>query len=157
MMAPPEIREIQFLSMINVRIARHPERSEGSAFPILSKTLLLVLVLCAVRAASSQSTAKLSAPERLIVDAVDAHNSEALTLLERIVNINSGTMNFSGVRQMGDVLRPQFEALGFTTRWVDGALFHRAGHLVAEHAGAGPKILLIGPAPACSATRWPAR
>ena len=39
---------------------------------------------------------------------------------------------------------PEFDALGFTTRWVDGAAFHRAGHLIAEHPGPGPKILLIG-------------
>ena len=64
-----------------------------------------------------------------ITTAVDSHNAEALALLERIVNINSGTMNFAGVRQVADVLRPQFDALGFTTRWVDGAPFHRAGHL----------------------------
>ena len=82
--------------------------------------------------------------ERSIVKAVDAHNAEALALLERIVNINSGTMNFAGVRQVGDALRAEFDGLGFKTRWVDGAGFHRAGHLVAEHPGPGPKILLIG-------------
>ena len=60
------------------------------------------------------------------------------------MNINSGTMNFAGVRQVADVLRPKFEALGFTTRWVDGAPFHRAGHLDRRAPGAGPKILLIG-------------
>jgi glutamate carboxypeptidase len=75
---------------------------------------------------------------------VDAHNAEALALLERIVNINSGTMNFAGVRQVGDVLRAQFDSLGFTTRWVEGASFRRSGHLVAEHPGPGPKLLLIG-------------
>ena len=53
-------------------------------------------------------------------------------------------MNFVGVRAVGDVLRPALETLGFTTHWVDGTLFHRAGHLVAEHHGPGPKLLLIG-------------
>jgi glutamate carboxypeptidase len=86
----------------------------------------------------------LTAVEQSITTAVDSHTAEALALLERIVNINSGTMNFAGVRQVGDVLRPQFDALGFTTRWVDGSPFHRAGHLIADHAGPGPKILLIG-------------
>ncbi len=79
-----------------------------------------------------------------MVRAVDAHRDESLALLERLVNINSGTMNFAGVREVADALRPSFEALGFTTRWVDGAAFHRAGHLIAEHPGPGPKILLIG-------------
>jgi glutamate carboxypeptidase len=86
----------------------------------------------------------LSATERAIAAGVDRHNGEALALLEKLVNINSGTNNFAGVRQVGDVLRSQFDALGFRTRWVDGAAFHRAGHLIAEHPGPGPKILLIG-------------
>jgi glutamate carboxypeptidase len=85
-----------------------------------------------------------SPAERATIAAVDAHNAEALALLERIVNINSGTMNFAGVRQVADVLRPQLDALGFKTTWVDGTSFHRAGHLVAEHPGAGPKVVLIG-------------
>ncbi|HTI64677.1 MAG TPA: M20/M25/M40 family metallo-hydrolase [Gemmatimonadaceae bacterium] len=76
--------------------------------------------------------------------AVDTHNPAALALLERIVDINSGTMNVAGVRRVGDVLRAQFDSLGFETHWVDGTAFHRAGHLVAEHRGPGPKILLIG-------------
>ena len=84
------------------------------------------------------------APERAIAAYVDAHNDEALALLERVVNINSGTQNFSGVREVGAVFRAALEKLGFTTRWVDGEAFHRAGHLVAEHPGTGPRILLVG-------------
>jgi glutamate carboxypeptidase len=86
----------------------------------------------------------LSRAERTIVDYVDAHNHEAIALLERAVNINSGTQNFAGVREMGTLVAAQLEPLGFTARWIDGAPFKRAGHLVAEHAGAGPKVLLIG-------------
>jgi glutamate carboxypeptidase len=85
-----------------------------------------------------------STAERSIVAAVDANNAAALTLLERVVNINSGTHNFSGVRAVGDVFRKAFDDLGFKTTWVDGAPFKRAGHLIAEHPGPGPKILLIG-------------
>ena len=85
-----------------------------------------------------------SAPERTIVSAVDAGNAEALALLERSVNINSGTHNFAGVRAVGDLFRKEFDALGFKTTWVDGTPFKRAGHLVAEHPGTGPRILLIG-------------
>ncbi|HEY6826898.1 MAG TPA: M20/M25/M40 family metallo-hydrolase, partial [Gemmatimonadaceae bacterium] len=98
--------------------------------------------LLSASALSAQST--LSASERAVARAVDAHNAEALGLLERIVNINSGTMNFAGVRKVGDVLRAEFDALGFKTQWVEGASFRRAGHLIAEHPGPGPKILLIG-------------
>jgi glutamate carboxypeptidase len=83
-------------------------------------------------------------PERAIVAAVDANNAAALALLEKVVNINSGTHNFPGVRAVGEVFARQLDDLGFKTTWVDGGAFRRAGHLVAEHPGRGPKILLIG-------------
>ena len=100
--------------------------------------------LAPVAAAAQQTRGQLTATERRIVAAVDAHNAQALALLERLVNINSGTMNFAGVRQVGDILRAQLDSLGFRTRWVDGASFGRAGHLVAERPGNGPKVVLIG-------------
>ena len=91
------------------------------------------------------AAAQVNAPaEKTIVTAVDANNAAALALLEKVVDINSGTHNFAGVRAVGGVFRKEFDALGFTTTWVDGAPFKRAGHLIARHAGSGPKILLIG-------------
>lgn len=115
--------------------------------PIRTRYTVPVLACTLALAGSSPATAQsssLTATERTIAGAVDRHNTEALALLERLVNINSGTNNLAGVRQVGDVLRAQFDALGFKTRWVEGAAFHRAGHLIAEHPGPGPKILLIG-------------
>src|SRR5258705_1362469 len=87
---------------------------------------------------------QISAPERAIVSAVDAGNADALALLEKSVNINSGTHNFAGVRAVGDLFRKELDALGFKTSWVDGAPCKRAGHLVADHPGTGPRILLVG-------------
>ena len=112
---------------------------------ISSLALSAVLIGAAggVRIAAAQG-ATLSSTEKSIATAVDAHGAEQLALLEQIVDINSGTLNLAGVRRVGDVLRPKLDALGFTTHWVDGSAFHRAGHLVAEHPGTGPKILLIG-------------
>jgi glutamate carboxypeptidase len=89
-------------------------------------------------------TSALSATERAIAQAVDPRNAEGLALLERLVNINSGTRNFAGVREVGAILRQELDALGFETRWVDGAAFGRAGHLIAERNGQGPRLLLIG-------------
>jgi glutamate carboxypeptidase len=99
-----------------------------------------LLLLVAARSLAAQTTP----PERAIIQQVDAHNAEGLALLERLVNINSGTLNFAGVRAVGAALRSELDALGFVTRWEDGAPFHRAGHLIAEHAGQGPRLLLIG-------------
>ena len=88
----------------------------------------------------------LSATERRVVASIDRHQPESLALLERAVNINSGTMNFEGVRAVAQLFRPEFQSLGFSVRWVDGAAWGRAGHLLADWTGrdAGPRILLIG-------------
>jgi glutamate carboxypeptidase len=82
-----------------------------------------------------------------MVSYIDAHNGEALSLIERIVNINSGTRNVEGVREVGRILRTELDGLGFKTQWVDGAPWQRAGHLVAERpasAPGAPRVLLIG-------------
>ena len=93
---------------------------------------------------TSPAQSPLTRAEQAIARSVDANNDSALALLERIVNINSGTLNLVGVRQVGIILRGELDALGFKTRWDEGGAFHRAGHLVAEHSGIGPRILLIG-------------
>jgi len=68
--------------------------------------------VCALLLAAAQ----VSAPaEKSIVAAVDANNPAALALLERVVNINSGTHNFAGVRAVGDVFRQELDGLGFKT------------------------------------------
>ena len=72
----------------------------------------LLLVLSALPAG-----AELSEGERQLVAAIDAGVPEALSLLRRAVDINSGTMNFEGVREVGRLFQPQFEDLGFAVRW----------------------------------------
>jgi glutamate carboxypeptidase len=84
--------------------------------------------------------------EQAMITYIDNTNDAAEQLLIDSININSGTMNFDGVRQVGQLFQTEFEALGFDVRWEDGAPFGRAGHLIAEHhgGGEGPKLLLIG-------------
>ncbi|MCJ7556023.1 MAG: M20/M25/M40 family metallo-hydrolase [Gammaproteobacteria bacterium] len=104
--------------------------------------LVLALLLQAVVASFAQ--AALNSDETRIAAAVDAGQAEALALLETVVNINSGTMNFAGVRKVGQVFEEQFTGMGFETRWVEGAAFNRAGHLLASYGTGGPKVLMIG-------------
>jgi glutamate carboxypeptidase len=105
----------------------------------------VVAVSAAVGAAAlPEAQTSLSAAEQAVVAYVDANHEAAVGLLERVVNINSGTQNLSGVREVGAVFRAEFDALGFDTAWVDGAGWQRAGHLVATRSGPGPRMLLIG-------------
>jgi glutamate carboxypeptidase len=90
--------------------------------------------------------AALSSPEKKIVAAIDASQARArdLALLQKLVDQNSGTHNFEGVRAVAAMMQAELEPLGFTCRWVATPEVGRAGHLVAEHNGRGRHILLIG-------------
>jgi glutamate carboxypeptidase len=103
-----------------------------------------ILLLALMTQATASPAQSLTPREQEIARAVDAQNAQSLALLERVVNINSGSLNLAGVRAVGDVFRAELDALGFRTRWVDGSAVKRAGHLVAEHPGPGPRILIIG-------------
>lgn len=109
-------------------------------FARTAPTLAAAAALCCF----SVGAAPRDANEKALVRHVNSNEQASIALLEQIVNVNSGTMNFAGVRQVGDLLRPRFEALGFKVNWVDGTPFGRAGHLVATRAGRGPHVLLIG-------------
>lgn len=86
-----------------------------------------------------------SKKENQIISAIDSRTPAAIALLKKVVNINSGTMNFEGVRKVGTIFTDELKAIGFETRWAAGDSFNRAGHLIAVHEGKkGPKILLIG-------------
>ena len=89
----------------------------------------------ALVALSPVAHAKLSAPETKMVATVDAEYERSITLLEKLVNQNSGTMNFPGVKTVGDMMRAELEPLGFKVEWIDMAKAGRSGHLVATKAG----------------------
>jgi glutamate carboxypeptidase len=87
----------------------------------------------------------LSPQQQKIVDAVNADAENSLRLLEQMVNINSGTLNAPGVRRVADLIRPRFEELGFTCRFIPMEEVHRAGHLECTRQGThGKRVLLIG-------------
>jgi len=69
-----------------------------------------------------------------------------LLLLEKLVNINSGSENLEGVQKVGELLWSEFEALGFKVRWGKGVTpMKRAAMLIAERQGSkGKRLLLLG-------------
>ena len=111
---------------------------------------LVAAMLLASGTPATASAAGLSAADRAVVRAVEKRLPAGRALLERAVNVNSGTMNPAGVRAVGALFAPAFAELGFDTTWVGGAAWGRAGHLVARRAARGsgvagaPRVLLIG-------------
>ena len=88
----------------------------------------------------------LTAEERRISASVDERSAEAIAFLHRITDINSGTMNPPGVREVGRMFEAELAELGFETRWIEmPPEMGRAGHLFAEiDGGSGKRVLLIG-------------
>ena len=89
-------------------------------------------------------SAELTAVESRLAEIAKQQKAPAIALLEQVVNINSGTMNHAGVKQVADVFDQEFKALGFETRWHDMSEVDRAGHLFADNGGPGVCQLLIG-------------
>ena len=106
------------------------------------RALALITALSATAACAQQ----LSPVEERIAAEVRAGSPAARGLLKRSVNINSGTMNHAGVREVGKVFRTELDKLGFRTRWIEmPAAMQRAGHLVATRDGKqGKRLLLLG-------------
>ena len=106
------------------------------------KTLLTALLL----AASAPAVAALTPAEQKMSATVDAEYERSVSLLEKLVNQNSGSLNIEGVTRVGEMMRAELEPLGFQVRWIPMAEVKRAGHIVAIHKGSGKgkRMLLIG-------------
>lgn len=106
---------------------------------------LLVAAALAILAAPAMALDK---AERVMIATVDKEVARGEALLEKLVNVNSGTMNLVGVEEVGKMMRAELEDLGFKVRWVPMAAAKRAGHIIAKHSGPkggkGKKMLLIG-------------
>jgi glutamate carboxypeptidase len=107
------------------------------------KKLFLIPGILLCIAAQSQT---LSPVEKKIVAAVNERLVYAEEMLKESVNINSGSLNVAGVKQVGDLFAKEFEKAGMKPEWVSlPDSLRRAGHLVATRKGKkGKKLFLIG-------------
>ena len=111
----------------------------------LKLPFLKILSLCLMLHTVCSYPQKLNRIEKKIIKSVELNNAEAIDFLKEVVNINSGTMNHEGVKQVGMVFKKAYDAINFETRWIDMSDVNRAGHLFAETKGnKGKKLLLIG-------------
>ncbi|WP_047246224.1 M20/M25/M40 family metallo-hydrolase [Maribacter thermophilus] len=110
---------------------------------MMKKLFVTLVFLVCVLPISGQ---KLSRTEKKIIKSIETNNAEAIQFLEKVVNINSGTLNLEGVKKVGSEFSTAFESIGFDTKWIPmPEELNRAGHLFAETKGSkGKKILLIG-------------
>lgn len=107
------------------------------------KPVLLLILASTTLLGHGQS---LSKTEKELTELVASNHAESISFLEATVNINSGTQNPEGVKEVGKVYRDFLDKIGFTTTWVDmPEEMNRGGHLIGEIKGSkGKRLLLIG-------------
>jgi glutamate carboxypeptidase len=111
----------------------------------IMRNLILICILF-LHISTTVFAQNLSPIEAKIIAQINAQLPQTEALLKKVVNINSGTLNKEGVREVGAIFRKEFDDLGFKTEWISlPDSLNRAGHLVAESKGKqGKKLFLIG-------------
>ncbi|WP_394767466.1 M20/M25/M40 family metallo-hydrolase [Ferruginibacter sp.] len=96
--------------------------------------------------ALSIAAQSLSKTEQQVIKNITADIPATMQLLKESVNINSGSLNKTGVKKVGDLFARELTAMGFTVEWISlPDSLKRAGHLVAQRKGKkGKKLFLIG-------------
>ena len=69
------------------------------------------------------AAAQLSRQEIKIAKAIDSRSAAALELLKISVNINSGTMNFEGVKEVGALYMEELSKLGLPNNWAKATIW----------------------------------
>ena len=125
---------------------------------LLSASLLFTQALF-IQAGAAQSAmveSALSTQEREIVSWVADQEDDMVALLERLTNINTGTLNKAGVAEVVGLLNTELLQLGFDSRTLAGDVIEMpscpgseytidvADHLLATKSGEGKRMLMIG-------------
>ena len=85
----------------------HPSKTPLSLFSLLFLTFV----------GSITAQTRLNRVEKQIVKQVSNNHNEAIGFLEQVVNVNSGTLNLEGVREVGQLFEEQFQSIAFETLW----------------------------------------
>lgn len=98
----------------------------------------------------------LTADELALSQWLDGQEDDMVEMIERITNINSGSLNKSGVNEMADIFSRELQQLGFSISTLPGETIEMpscpgsnynidvADHVLASKAGNGTRLLLMG-------------
>ena len=134
------------MNQLTSRAQAAPERRTPSHRPALLVPVAAVLLLSLLFSPPPLLGQDLTPEEEALARYVEEHTERTIDLLERTVNVNSGTLNLEGNREVARIMAPEFEKLGFDVRWAElPPETERSGHLIAERRGdRGKRLLLIG-------------
>ncbi len=132
----------------------------------MSSSIFISILLFVIQAGSSQAEykipeslkevppAELNQKEKALGKWIEKQEKQMLKDLEKMVAINTGTLNKEGLDEYRNYLQKKLKGLGFKTKTLDGGKVPKfsceggeiqfSDHLLAEKAGASQKILLSG-------------
>ena len=125
-------------------------------FTLRFTLLFLLLNFGAAALAQEPVEPAINAEEQEMVSWLDEREEEMLGLLERITNMNSGSLNSAGVDAVTAVFDGELRELGFSTSRLPGELIEMPScpgsdysvdltdHLLARRPGSGSRLLLMG-------------
>ncbi len=117
---------------------------------------LLLWSLLVGASATAQVEATLDSREREMVNWLQSREGEMLSMLERLTNINSGSLNKAGIDEIAGIFADELRQLGFNVSSLPGEVISMpscpgnnynvdvADHLLASKAGDSSRLLLMG-------------
>jgi glutamate carboxypeptidase len=78
----------------------------------MKKPFLIATVLMVIFSFQLLHAQRLNKEEKQLIATVSANNAAAISFLEKVVNINSGTLNLKGVQEVGAVFSDAFSSFG---------------------------------------------
>ena len=82
------------------------------------KKYIQSLIIFFLFSQTNVASQNLSKEELQLQKYINTYSDEAIQLLEKIVNINSGTLNIKGNRKVGNIFKKELDRLNFKTYWV---------------------------------------
>ncbi|MDO7671978.1 MAG: M20/M25/M40 family metallo-hydrolase, partial [OM182 bacterium] len=138
------------------RLHSIPLRLLSASLLFTQALFIQTLFIQAGAAQSAMVESALSTQEREMVSWVADQEDDMVTLLERLTNINTGTLNKAGVAEVIGLLNTELLQLGFDSRTLAGDVIEMpscpgseytidvADHLLATKSGEGKRMLMIG-------------
>jgi len=102
----------------------------------LSSTIAFAL------AATFANVSAAAEPNKQVYAAAEQYKAESLKLLERLVNIDSGTANEAGLNQVGGIVAEQLKVLGARIETVSAAP-EKGNNIIATLTGTGKARILL--------------
>jgi len=116
----------------------------GGRETAMKKNIFILIFVFSSPLLAGDASTVFTPTEKNIATTVEQNQKDALILLEKLVNINSGTNNLAGVHKVGEIVQNEFELLGFSSEWkYPPAEIQRAGTLLLTRKGTQGKHLLL--------------